>query len=95
MSFVVFYRFKDKSVSLFANNGTDEDVENFNKMVLEELRVTGSNSSSASCSGSPETSVYPFAGNVLVSRIVTNARNMGLFERLLKKLSETYLMYED
>ena len=106
--FVVFYRFKDMSVSLQANEGTESDVKEFYKRVtdkINELKSNYSNSSSnslsISCSESrsDSNSFVPeyrkFLEKVLVCKIKTEFMDNSDFIKLLNHLNQFYYIYED
>lgn len=106
--FVVFYRFKDMSVSLQANEGTESDVKEFHKRVtdkINELKSNYSNSSSdsisISCSESKSDSnsfvpeYRKFLEKVLVCKIKTEFMGNSDFIKLLNYLNQFYYVYED
>ena len=106
--FVVFYRLKDMSVSLQANEGTESDVKVFHKRVTDkiyELKSNYSNSSSdsfsLSCSEfkSDSNSFVPeyrkFLEKVLVCKIKTEFMDNSDFIKLLDYLNQFYYIYED
>ena len=106
--FVVFYRLKDMSVSLQANEGTESDVKEFYRRVTDkiyELKNTRSNSSSdslsISCSESKSDSnsfvpeYKKFLEKVLVCKIKTEFMGNSDFIKLLDYLNQFYYIYED
>lgn len=106
--FVVFYRVKDMSVSLYANEGTESDIKEFYKRVtdkIDELKNTRSNSSSdslsISCSESKSdsNSFVPehrkFLEKVLVCKIKTELVSNSDFIKLLDYLNKFHHVYED
>ena len=106
--FVVFYRFKDMSVSLQANEGTESDVKEFYKRVTDKINVlksncsnSSSNSLSISCSESrsDSNSFVPeyrkFLEKVLVCKIKTEFMDNSDFIKLLNHLNQFYYIYED
>ena len=106
--FVVFYRFKDMSVSLQANEGTESDVKEFYKRVtdkIDELKSNYSNSLSdslsISCSESKSDSnsfvpeYRKFLEKVLVCKIKTEFMDNSYFIKLLNYLNQFYYIYED
>lgn len=107
MKYVVFFKTKDLSVTIYANNGTDEDIKEFHNRVSNKLKELekGSNSESASGSSSSTSNStsesdtvlnsYKFWNNILVYRIQTNITEKEKFVELLKYLSGFYHVYED
>ena len=106
--FVVFYRVKDMSVSLYANKGTESDIKEFHKRAtdkIDELKNTCSNSSSGSLSiscsesKSDSNSFVPeyrkFLEKILVCKIKTDIVSNSDFIKLLDYLNQFYYIYED
>lgn len=108
--FVVFYRVKDMSVSLYANEGTESDIKEFHKRAtdkIDELKNTCSNSSSDSLSisysdsksESKSDSFIPeyrkFLEKILVCKIKTDLVSNSDFIKLLDYLNQFYYVYED
>lgn len=106
--FVIFYKTKDMSVTLYANEGTESDIKEFYKRAtdkINELKNTRSNSSSdslsISCSESKSdsNSFIPehrkFLEKVLVCKIKTELVSNSDFIKLLDYLNKFYYVYED
>lgn len=107
MKFVVFYRIKSMSVSLYANGGKESDAEEFVKIVSDKVfDLDKSNSKSDSCSLSVsgscscsnsllEHNSHMFFEHVFVCDVKTGIEDIKKFEKLIEHLRMFYYVYED
>lgn len=93
MKFLVFYKEKDRSVTLYANHGTEYDAVFFSRIVTNKISELNGESNSASYSGSAN--FQRFSETVVVLKILTNLYNWRKFEELLRYLNNFYYVYED
>ena len=104
--FVVFYRVKDMSVSLYANEGTESDIKEFYNRVIDKINElksqcsnSSSNSVSCSISDSKSDSFIPeykkFLTKILVCKIKTELVSNSDFIKLLDYLNKFHYVYED
>lgn len=106
--FVVFYRVKNMSVALYANDATESDVKEFYKRTVDKIDEIKnyhsnslSNSASCSCSDSASKSdsfvpeYKKFLDKILVCRIETKLISNSDFIKLLDYLNKFYCVYED